>query len=184
MSNDKEETPMNIRRTLVVTGVVWLAAVTGRFALADHHEGAAKPATVALEGEIIDLQCALLHPDAAPKSEHATCAKTCIGKGLPAGLKVGDQVYLLLGTGHGSVKDLAKHAGARVIVTGVAAERFGIKALRVDAVKRVGAPDAAKPSDAPVVKDAWMCPMGCVKSDKPGKCTACGMDMDKVKKKG
>lgn len=168
---------MNYARILGVSALLFVSPGVR----ADHHESAA-PATVTLEGEIIDLQCALLHPDAAAGSEHSACAKSCIGKGLPAGLKVGDQVYLLLAKGHGSVKDLAKHAGATVAVTGIVAERFGMKALRADSVKRSGAA-AAQPAGQPVAKEVWMCPMGCVKSDKPGKCSACGMDMEKSKKK-
>ena len=30
------------------------------------------------------------------------------------------------------------------------------------------------------VKAVWACPMGHMKSDKPGKCATCGMDLEKV----
>jgi hypothetical protein len=179
LMRSKEDTTMKHARIVAVAGLVLLGTAAGRLALADHHEGAVKPAPVTLEGEVIDLQCALLHPGAAGASEHSACARSCIGKGLPAGLKVGDQAYLLLAKGHAPVRDLAKYAGENVAVTGVVSERFGLKALRVDAVKRLG---AAKPAEKPVARDVWMCPMGCVKSDKPGKCSACGMEMEKAKK--
>ncbi len=165
---------MKHARRFGIAGITALA-VAGSLVLvayADHHEGAAQPVPVTLEGEVIDLQCALLHPDAAAGSEHATCAKACLAKGLPAGLKVGDRVYLLLAKDHGSVKHLAKHAGTTVKVTGVVAERFGLTALRVDVLANI---------KAAATKETWMCPMGCVKSDKPGKCPACGMVMEKSK---
>lgn len=175
---------MKYGKILAVAGLVLLGSVAGRIALADHHEGGASPATVTLEGEVVDLHCFMLHPDTGQGPEHIQCAKTCMNKGLPIGFLSGGQVYLLLSAKHDSVKSqVIAVVGLPVTLKGTLVEHHGAKAIQVVEVKKAGGKaDASKPADKPMAKDVWMCPMGCAKSDKPGKCPACGMDMEKQKK--
>ncbi len=191
---------MRHERSIWTAGLL-AVALAAPLARADHHEHgghahgkpaagaaddhAAKGAAVTLEGEVLDLHCFMLHPESGQGPDHAACAKTCMNKGLPIGFLAKDgTVYLLLGGGHDSVKSkVVKDAGYPVTLKGTLVEHHGVKAIQVGEVKRSGTkPAAAKPADQPAAKkDVWMCPMGCAKSDKPGKCPACGMDMDKQK---
>lgn len=101
------------------------------------HGDAAKPVTVV--GEVIDLACYLQHPKTGQGAEHAQCARQCINKGLPAGLKVGEKLYLLLGSGHDAiVNKVAPLAGKQATVTGTIITRDGFPALVLQSI-------AAKP---------------------------------------
>lgn len=108
-----------------------------------HHHGAhaADPtaAATALTGEVMDLVCFMQHPESGQGPDHANCARQCIQKGLPAGLKVGSQLYLLMAKGHGSIVDqVAEHAGKQATVTGKVIDRDGMKALIVESIKPAG----------------------------------------------
>lgn len=78
---------------------------------------------------------------------------------------------------------MVKLAGVPVTLKGTLVEHHGIKAIQVSSVVKKGMPaaGAVKADDKTATKEVWMCPMGCAKSDKPGKCPACGMDMEKKK---
>jgi hypothetical protein len=95
---------------------------------------AATPSTT-LTGEVMDLACYVQHPATGQGATHAGCAKQCISKGLPAGLKVGDKLYLLMAKGHGSLVDqVAPLAGKNASITGKVIESGGMSTLVVESV--------------------------------------------------
>lgn len=113
-----------------------LAPLTA-FAHGKKHEE--KPQTVTLTGEVMDLVCYMQHPESGQGAEHAQCAKQCINKGLPPGLKVGEQLYLLMGEGHASIiEQVAPLAGKQAKVTGRIIEQAGLKALVVTSIAPAG----------------------------------------------
>src|SRR5262245_17928758 len=61
---------------------------------------AAAPAEASFTGEILDLTCYASHPETGSGEAHASCAKTCLEKGLPVGLLVGDKAYLVVMKDH------------------------------------------------------------------------------------
>lgn len=129
---------------LVALIVAGAALVAARSVLADekghsghaegHKEGAAAEAT--FTGEVVDLTCYVTHPGGEGAGlAHATCAKTCLEKGLPAGLLVGDVLYVLVMKDHEApAKSLAAHAGGTVTVKGTASEVGGTHVLAVSQV--------------------------------------------------
>ena len=95
-------------------------------------------------GEVIDLTCYTSHPETGAGPEHASCAKTCLEKGLPAGLLVGDRLYVVLMHDHTAPsKALASYAGQVITVKGTTAESHGNSFLIVDSIE---------PPAKPVVK--------------------------------
>lgn len=105
------------------------------------HAPAAKapaPAVAAAQtwtGEVMDLACYLQHPETGQGAGHAACAAECITNGLPAGLKVGDQLFLLMGKGHDSVASkLAPLAGKQTKVTGRLVESGGLKTIVLEEI--------------------------------------------------
>lgn len=97
-------------------------------------EQEAAPQTV--KGEVIDMSCYMDH--GAKGEAHKKCAETCIKKGLPAGLLTADgQLYLLV-ENHSKEKayaKLSKYAAEDVAITGKVANKNGMKAISVDAIK-------------------------------------------------
>lgn len=90
---------------------------------------------IVVTGEVLDLACYFQHPESGQGPEHAACAKQCINKGLPAGLKVGNKLYLLLKKGHDPVAPLvAPHAGKHATISGFLIEEGGLSALVVDTI--------------------------------------------------
>ena len=83
---------------------------------------------VTVTGEVLDMACYLDH--GAHGAKHAECAKTCISKGLPVGLKGNDgKTYLLVGEHKPANEELAKHAAETITVHGKLVERDGINLL-------------------------------------------------------
>jgi hypothetical protein len=96
------------------------------------HAQAPAAAPQVLTGEVMDLACYLQHPESGQGPDHAACAAQCINKGLPAGLKVGTKLYLLVGKGHDSITDkLAPLAGKQAKITGQVLETEGLPAIIV-----------------------------------------------------
>lgn len=88
-----------------------------------------------LTGEVVCLSCYLGH--GAMGDIHASCGKQCIGKGLPAGLKVGDKLYLLVGQKHTMVNaKLSRHVGRQVVVTGQVHQQDGMSLMEVEKVEK------------------------------------------------
>lgn len=147
-----------------------------------HAEHAAAP-DATLDGEIVDLQCFMGHPENGQGKDHISCAQACMKKGLPIGFLTGDQVYLLLGPGHAPIKDkVVKLAGVPVTLTGTVVDHHGMKAIQMKDVKKQGGAASVAPAPA-ASKEVWVCPMGCEgkKYDKAGKCSVCVMDLVKQK---
>ena len=115
------------------------------------HDAAAKTAAkepsaelALFTGEVIDLTCYTSHPETGAGPEHASCAKSCLEKGLPAGLLVGDRLYVVLMHDHTAPsKALASYAGHVVTVKATTAESHGNSFLIIDSIE---------PPAKPVVK--------------------------------
>ena len=151
-----------------------LALTFGAGVLWAHEDG--KNPDRSLTGEVVCLSCYLGH--GGEGEVHAKCAKQCFGKGLPVGLKVGEQLYLLVGEKHGTAnKMMASYAGKQVTVSGHVSQQEGMSMMTVESVKKAGEA-AAKDSKTKQAKVIYTCSMDPdVTSDKPGKCPKCGMDL-------
>jgi hypothetical protein len=104
-------------------------------------ETAAGPAI--FTGEVIDLTCYTSHPETGSGPEHASCAKSCLEKGLPAGLLVGDRLYTVVMSDHSAPsKSLAAHAGQVVNVKGTATQSHGSWFLAVSSIEHAAKPEA------------------------------------------
>jgi hypothetical protein len=96
---------------------------------------AAPAAEATFTGEVLDLTCYASHPETGSGEAHASCAKTCLEKGLPAGLLVGDKVYLLVMKDHSAPnKTFASLAAQKVTVKGIAKDVNGTQILTVTQV--------------------------------------------------
>ena len=70
-------------------------------------------------GEVLDLTCYVAHPESGVGNGHALCARTCIEKGLPVGLLIGETIYIPIMKEHGTPNEaMAAYAGQAVIVRG------------------------------------------------------------------
>jgi hypothetical protein len=103
-------------------------------AVAGAHEGhdhAAKSGT--LTGEVVDITCFMDHDSKGEK--HAACAAKCIQQGLPAGLLVGNKLYVVILGNHQSPNEkLAPLAGKLVTMTGTIIEKDGLRAIDMESV--------------------------------------------------
>lgn len=87
-------------------------------------------------GELLDMDCYMA--SGAHGDGHKSCANMCIKSGGPMGLLTDDgKVYLLLAddSKKDPYEETKKHAGEQITVTGVLAEKDGIKGLVVNDVK-------------------------------------------------
>ncbi len=83
-------------------------------------------------GEVLDLTCYASHPETGSGPAHASCAKTCLDKGLPAGMLIGDLVYLAIMKDHTAPsKALAAYAGQKITVKGTTKEVGGARFLEI-----------------------------------------------------
>jgi len=127
----------------VLSVILLVAATTFAFnAVADEMKAEKKPTT--LKGELVDTGCYIAH--GAMGEKHKDCATKCIANGMPMGLLSGKTLYLItLNHDNADAYNKCKEmAGSTVEVTGVVAERNGVKAIDVTAVKTVTATAAAK----------------------------------------
>ena len=87
-------------------------------------------------GEVVDLACYV--SQGARGADHAGCAKACVKNGQPMGLLTDDGTLVLLAANHKdgepyeSLKDMA---GEKAAVTGMLAEKDGMKVVTVTASK-------------------------------------------------
>ena len=116
-----------MRKTLLFVAALSLALFSAPVR-ANDEGGEAKEVTVT--GEVLDLTCFLEH--GAKGADHATCAKSCLVGGLPAGFledKTGN-VYLVITKDHKSANAaLADKAGKTVKITGVIKKSQGVNVL-------------------------------------------------------
>ena len=173
-----------------IVGLVVVGVFAGSLALAadagekkhTHKAGEAVDVT----GEIVDIMCySAMGREGGSGPKHKACATSCINGGGPVGILTDeDQLILVVGAEHGDIKKIvADFIAGQVKVTGTMSDRGGLRMLAVTKiVADTSAPRKMKKAAASTeAKDAWICPMGCSKSDKPGKCSGCGMDMVKQK---
>ena len=91
---------------------------------------------ITVRGEVLDMTCYIASNLSGP--EHAVCAKECIRRGLPAGLKTGNgKVYLLTGEpGQAVNAQLAEYAAQIVTIQGKETSRDGFAQLRVEEIRK------------------------------------------------
>jgi hypothetical protein len=133
------ERPIPLARPAILPRLLKLAAVIAIFAgvaafwLSLHREHAGVPSDqngreVTVRGEVLDMACYIAYNLSGP--EHAECAKDCIKKGLPVGIKSADgQVYLLVGSTTALNTQLADYAAKTITVKGKIRTRDGFAML-------------------------------------------------------
>jgi len=91
---------------------------------------------IIVTGEVLDMTCYIAYHLSGP--EHATCAKECIKRGLPAGIKAEDgKVYLLTGNPGDSLSaKLADYAAKVVTIKGKQSMRDGFAQLQVEEIRK------------------------------------------------
>ena len=90
---------------------------------------------IVVKGEVLDMTCYIAHNLSGP--QHAECAKTCIRKGLPVGIKGEDgKVYLLVGQKQAVNAELADYAAKTVTIRGKKTMRDGFALLQVEEIRK------------------------------------------------
>ena len=90
---------------------------------------------IVVKGEVLDMTCYIAHNLSGP--QHAQCAKECIRKGLPVGIKGEDgKVYLLVGETQPVNAELADYAAKTVTIRGKETVRGGFAQLQVEEIRR------------------------------------------------
>jgi len=91
---------------------------------------------ITVRGEVLDMTCYIAYNLSGP--EHATCAKECIKRGLPAGIKAEDgKIYLLTGNPGDSVSaELADYAAQIVTIRGKESWRNGFAQLQIEEIRK------------------------------------------------
>ena len=116
---------------IILAGVtaVWLnLSQRGRHPLVQRQE-------IVVKGEVLDMTCYIAHNLSGP--QHAECAKTCIRKGLPVGIKGEDgKTYLLVGKTQPVNAELADYAAKTVTIRGKETIRDGFAQLQVEEIRK------------------------------------------------
>ena len=91
---------------------------------------------ITVKGEVLDMTCYIAQNLSGP--QHAQCARECIRRGLPAGIKTeAGKVYLLTGKPGDSVNaELANYAAQIVTVRGKETARDGFAQLQVEEIRK------------------------------------------------
>jgi hypothetical protein len=92
---------------------------------------------ILVTGEVLDMTCYIAYNLTGP--DHAECARVCIRKGLPVGIKAQDgKVYLLTGEpGHSVNAELADYAAKIVTIKGKESIRNGFAQLQVEEIRKL-----------------------------------------------
>ena len=92
---------------------------------------------ITVKGEVLDMTCYIAQSLSGP--QHAQCARVCIRRGLPAGIKTDDgKVYLLTGKPGDSINaELADYAAQIVTVRGKETARDGFAQLQVEEIRKL-----------------------------------------------
>ena len=92
---------------------------------------------ITVRGEVLDMTCYIASNLSGP--EHAICAKECIKRGLPAGIKAEDcKVYLLTGKPGDTVSaELADYAAQIVTIRGKESVRDGFAQLQIEEIRKL-----------------------------------------------
>ena len=94
---------------------------------------------IVVRGEVLDMTCYIAYNMSGP--EHAGCARDCIKRGLPVGIKATDgKVYLLVGTNwrrrESLNSQLAEYAAKTVTIRGKETMRDGFAQLQVEEIRK------------------------------------------------
>jgi hypothetical protein len=90
---------------------------------------------IVVKGEVLDMTCYIARNASGP--EHAKCARECIRKGLPVGIKSEDgRVYLLVGKTQPVNGELADYAAKSVTIRGRETMRDGFAQLQVEEIRK------------------------------------------------
>ena len=91
---------------------------------------------ITVKGEVLDMTCYIAQNLSGP--QHAQCARECIRRGLPAGIKTeAGKVYLLTGKPGDSINaELADYAAQIVTVRGKETARDGFAQLQVEEIRK------------------------------------------------
>jgi len=90
---------------------------------------------IVVRGEVLDMTCYIAKNSSGP--EHAQCARDCIRKGLPVGIKGEDgKTYLLVGQKQAVNAELADYAAKTVTIKGNATTRAGFALLQVEEIRK------------------------------------------------
>ena len=91
---------------------------------------------ITVKGEVLDMTCYIAQNLSGP--QHAQCARECIRRGLPAGIKTeAGKVYLLTGKPGDSINaQLADYAAQIVTVRGKETTRDGFAQLQVEEIRK------------------------------------------------
>jgi hypothetical protein len=90
---------------------------------------------IVVKGEVLDMTCYIAHNLSGP--QHAECARECIRKGLPVGIKGEDgKIYLLVGQKQAVNAELADYAAKTVTIRGKKTMRDGFALLQVEEIRK------------------------------------------------
>jgi hypothetical protein len=90
---------------------------------------------VVVKGEVLDMTCYIAQNRSGP--QHAECARNCIRKGLPVGIKGEDgKTYLLVGEKQAVNAELADYAAKTVTIRGKETMRDGFALLQVEEIRK------------------------------------------------
>jgi len=100
------------------------------------HRPVAGAQEIFVTGEVLDMTCYIASNLSGP--EHAECARVCIRRGLPAGIKTkSGKVYLLTGKPGDSINaELADYAAKIVTIKGKESVRDGFAQLQVEEIRK------------------------------------------------
>jgi hypothetical protein len=111
----------------------------GHGATAEHTQQVQQAAAGAqtITGEVTDVFCYLSHREQGQGKAHASCAKKCIGSGLPVAIRSGGMLYLATMADHGAAnKELADLAGQTVTVRGKVLEGDGQRLIAIEEIQQ------------------------------------------------
>lgn len=119
--------------TLAILALVFVAAAQTR--------GEEKTIT----GEVIDLACNTKSVKSGGRGtsaeNHADCSVLCVSKGMPAGIKASDDVYIVMGDLTKSEnKELVQYVNKQVRATGTIGVIDGRKTITVKKIEFVAVP--------------------------------------------
>jgi hypothetical protein len=121
---------------LAATAVIF-AGLTALWLNVSHRDknSIAQGREVVVTGEVLDMTCYVAHNLSGPS--HAECARECIRKGLPVGIKgENGKTYLLVGDKHAINAELADYASKTVTVRGKQTMRDGFALLQVEEIRK------------------------------------------------
>jgi hypothetical protein len=88
-----------------------------------------------VKGEVLDLTCYVAYNLSGP--QHASCARDCIRRGLPVGIKAEDgKVYILTGWDAHVNDELADYAAKVVAVRGKETSHDGFAQIQVEEIRK------------------------------------------------